>query len=56
MEDVGEVTRDLALTDEVWYQDFRLAELSVYADRVDPPRVSLAPDREYATEDVEANQ
>jgi len=56
MEDVAEVTCELALTSEGRSRDSRLAELSVYADQIDPPGASVARDREDATEDVEANQ
>src|SRR6266850_5966760 len=56
VEEVSKVSRELVFRNELWYHDARLAELAVRADGIDPPEVPVAPDREDAAEDIEANQ
>src|SRR5262245_33427492 len=53
VEDVCKVSLELVLRNEVWYHEARRAELAIRAHRIDPPRVSIAPDREGSTEDIE---
>src|SRR5262249_6318944 len=55
VEDVCQVLLELVFRYEVRYHDARRPKLAVRADCIDPPRVAIAPDREDAAEDIEAN-
>jgi len=51
VEEVRKVSRELVFRNELWDHDAGLAELAIRTDRIDPPEVPVAPDREDATEE-----